>query len=128
MKRVDWVAFAVSFAVGALVMVGMNQRHNWWLDSAAGVSGVAVSLLVAAAVLALWRPVPRWEPSLALDAGATNASMVLLLLQGPGTIWPIVIAVGFILTTVAIAAGTALGTAAHYTVAALGRLLRRRAA
>jgi hypothetical protein len=97
-----YVRSVALFVVGAVVMVALQPwtPTGWWLNSAWGVTvtflvlfGVAVATVRAVdAAIALW-------------IGTAVGMAVVLFRSGPGTLFPIVLAVGSIGTGAAIVAG-----------------------
>jgi hypothetical protein len=90
---------------------------GWFLNSGVGVALVAGVLAGACAVLAVVTPKSRmWQVSGAFAAGAIAAMIVSLLVIGPGTLFPIVIAIGGGLIVIAALAGGAVGSSARSLV------------
>ena len=116
---VPLVAGGLAFAVAQVWLLATSTGSGtpdpgWFLnDQQAGLSVLATVALVSALVAAF--RTTRWLASGAtFTAGAVVAMTIVLFAIGPGTIFPIVIAVG----TVVLAAAAFLGTG-------LGWLLRR---
>lgn len=117
------IADLLGFAAGLVVPVIVYRRTGWWLNSGAGV-GLQSALLFAVGFLISLLPRPGssrigwWLPAVLADTAAIATSTAILLYVGPGTIFPIVLAVVQAICTVAIFAGAAL--------AIVPRLRRRR--
>jgi hypothetical protein len=95
---------------------------GWFLNSGVGVALVVGVLAGACAVLAVATPQSNvWRVSGAFAGGAIAAMIVSLFAIGPGTLFPIVIAIGGGLIVIAALAGGAVGFCAR-------SLLGRRAA
>jgi hypothetical protein len=95
---------------------------GWFLNSGGGVALVVGVLAGACAVLTAATPQSSmWQVSGAFAAGAINAMIVSLFVIGPGTLFPIVIAIGGGLISIAALVGGAVGFSVR-------SLLRRRPA
>ena len=92
------------FVIGAGTMVALYGATGWWLDSGRRVVTTAIVLAVVAALAA-----PPWLRAVALWAGVVAGMIGVLFWHGPGTIFPIVIAVGAGITALAVTAGSVLG-------------------
>lgn len=133
------IALVVAAAMGAMsswLLVG-HDSATWWLNSGTGVRRVAIGMAIAALasgalvrVLAVVTTGPTsgdrrpWITAVALEAvvfwlGAvvTMAVRLLLLPDGPGNIFPIVIAIGGGMLAGAIVAGWAVGASAGWALA-----------
>jgi hypothetical protein len=88
----------------------------WFLNSSRAVALTAGSLMVVAAVVALAIPDRRlWlVAAVNLAAGATMAMVVVLFAVGPGTLFPIAIAIGAAVIGVSSGAGALAGAAVRY--------------
>jgi hypothetical protein len=99
------------------IAAALAQRFaptGWWLNSGQGVAltmGVLAALAVPVGAAALAWPIGAaalaWPG--ALWAGANLGLAIVLFHIGPGTIFPIVLAVGGGLSALAIAAGSLVG-------------------
>jgi len=105
---------AVLIAAGFLVPILVQHLSGWWLDSGRGVALTLLLLWGLAAVAALHRPSHAWRRAGRLCAGSITGSAAVLVWNGAGTIWPIVL--GF---------AAALSAAATFGGAALVRGLKR---
>ena len=103
-------------AVGFLVAMLLQATGGWWLNSTRGVVATLAALFVTAAATSLWASDARWRRAAALEIGTMAGMAAALFWTGPGTIWPIVLAVATGLTAAAIVAG----------VVAAGAFKRRR--
>jgi hypothetical protein len=93
------LAVIAGFAVATTVQVTLD----WWLNSG---QGVAVTVLASfVATLVVFR---RWHDALAFWAAMMFGNVVILFSIGPGTIFPIVIIIGGLLTGSAVLAGWSL--------------------
>jgi len=97
---------ASSFVLGILAIVALQTIGGWWLDSGPRVLRASVVLFALGVVVGLWRSEGTWVRACALWAGAIAGSTGILLWIGPGTLWPIVLAVASAITAAAIFAGT----------------------
>ncbi len=86
-----------------------SDSAGWFLNSGRGVVVVGAALAALAVVVGLVGSLPLVPSGSALAFGAVAAMAVSLFVVGPGTIFPIVIAVGTMVITIAIAIGLALG-------------------
>jgi hypothetical protein len=99
-----------AFASGFLAVVLLQAGWGWWLNSGRGVLRTSLVLLVWSMVVAAARQGSnRWDRALAIWLGAISGSMAALFWIGPGTIWPIVLAMAAVLSGVAVIAGTLVG-------------------
>jgi hypothetical protein len=89
---------------------------GWWLDSSRGVAITSIVLAVAAvAVGFLARSLPLRNPIAAAASafwlGANVGLAMVLFRSGPGTLFPIVLAIGAGISAVAVGAGAITGAA-----------------
>ncbi len=111
MKRVPGLAL-----VGAIVGAGVQPLTStgWWLNSGRGVALTTAVLIGTAFVVGLrgfaW-PAGRAEAAgaAALWAGVNVGMAAVLFDAGPGTIFPIVLAVGAAISALAVCAGVLAG-------------------
>jgi hypothetical protein len=83
---------------------------GWFLNSGQGVLAIAVALVLTAAAIAATSPLPNpWTGVAAFAAGASAMIVVAVLVLGPGTIYPIVIAVGIAIVTLSAVIGASAG-------------------
>jgi len=111
MKTVPGLALLGGVAAAAVQPL---TPTGWWLNSGRGVAITTITLAVLAAVVAarvLKRPVRSREAAAvaALWAGANIGMAVMLFRAGPGTIFPIVLALGAGISALAIGAGSLAG-------------------
>jgi hypothetical protein len=93
------IAVVAGFVVAATVQLTVD----WWLDSGRGVAVTTLASLVT--TLVAFR---AWHNALAFWAAMMVGNTLILFSIGPGSIFPIVIAVGGTLTGAAVAAGWGL--------------------
>ena len=88
----------------------------WFLNSGRAVAVTAGSLMVVAAIVALTVSDRRewFVAGLSLAAGAAIAMAAVLFAVGPGTLFPIAIAIGAAVIAVSSAAGAFAGMAVRY--------------
>jgi hypothetical protein len=89
---------------------------GWWLNSSRGVAITSIALaLTAVAVGFLARSLPFRNPIVAAASafwlGANIGLAVVLFRSGPGTLFPIVLAIGAGISAVAVGAGSIIGAA-----------------
>jgi hypothetical protein len=89
---------------------------GWWLNSSQGVALTSIALaLTAVAVGFLARFLPSRNPIVAAASvfwlGANIGLAVVLFRSGPGTLFPIVLAIGAGISAVAVGAGSIIGAA-----------------
>jgi hypothetical protein len=111
MKRVLVLAF-----IGGLtaVLAQAFTPTGWWLNSSRGVAITSTVLALLALVTGL---LVRWGSLLrarvvaaaALWTGANIGMAVVLFTAGPGTLFPIVLAIGAGISAAAVGAGSAIG-------------------
>jgi hypothetical protein len=112
-RHVPFVVRFAAFASGFLTVVLLQAGYGWWLDSGPGVLRTLLVLLVWSMAAAVWGQTNRWDRALAIWLGAISGSMAALFWIGPGTIWPIVLAMAAVLTGAAVSVGTLLGVSAR---------------
>lgn len=102
--------------IGALMAAAVQSitPTGWWLNSGQGVAITAAVLAAAAfgiGVRTLTWPVPPGGAMMpvAFWAGANIGMAVVLFRAGPGTIFPIVLVFGAVLSALAVAAGSLAG-------------------
>ena len=81
-----FVAVAFAFAGGVAAALLSQMLTGWWLNSGRGVA-VMMAMLCALSIALVW--LDRRAP-LALWVGMVNATIVILFMTGPGSIFPIV--------------------------------------
>jgi hypothetical protein len=89
---------------------------GWWLNSGRGVAITSIALGLTAVLVGFRaRSLPFRNPivaaALAFWFGANIGMAVVLFRSGPGTLFPIVIAIGAGISAVAVGAGSIIGTA-----------------
>ena len=111
------VAGSVAFATAQLLLfllAGQSaapsiESSAWFLNSGRGVLMTTIVLALAAAATGLGSSPPGvWRAAVAFSGGAAAAMVVLVFALGPGTIFPIVIAVGTVIIAVAAFTGVAI--------------------
>jgi hypothetical protein len=80
-----------TFIVGLLVTRALYIANGWWLDSGREVLRTSLVLAALGAFVAIWRFGRPWLRAAGVWAGALLEMTMLLVLMGPGTIWPIVL-------------------------------------
>jgi hypothetical protein len=111
MKTVPGLALLGGIAAAAVQPL---TPTGWWLNSGRGVAVTALTLAVLAALVAaraLKRPFRARKAAAvaALWAGANIGLAVMLFRTGPGTIFPIVLAMGAGISALAVGAGSLAG-------------------
>jgi hypothetical protein len=88
----------------------------WFLNSSRAVALTAASLMVVGAIVAVGiRDRRMWlVAGLNLAAGASAAMIIVLFAVGPGTLFPIAIAIGAIVLGISSVAGAVAGAAVRY--------------
>ena len=105
-EKATWFLLG-SVAVGLIQAVG-----GWWLNSGAGVLRTVLVLFAFGVFAALRRTGNRWVRASSLWAGAVSCTTALLFWTGPGTIWPIVLAIGAGVSAAAVFGGALVGSTA----------------
>jgi hypothetical protein len=98
------------FVAGFVVSLMLQAAGGWWLNSTRGVvttTAVLFGMAVATTVLAAGS---RRQDAVALGLGSIAGMAAALFWTGPGTIWPIVLAVATLMTAAAVWAGVAVGS------------------
>jgi hypothetical protein len=109
-RRVTRTGDIVSFfAAGAAVAAALHAWGGWWLNSGASVLRTVVVLLVAGIFAGLGRSDNAVVRACALWAGANVSFAAILFTIGPGTIFPIVLAVGALISAASVTGGVGLG-------------------
>jgi hypothetical protein len=112
---------ALALAAGVISALVSQLSTGWWLDSGRGVT-LMMAMLCALSIALVW--VDRRAP-LALWVGMMNATIVILFVTGPGSIFPIVIAFAAGLSALAIVPGWLLWIIATGSQSAVRALLKR---
>ena len=107
------------FLLAALAVTSVHVQTGWWLNSSRGVGWTVLVLVLLAATLQCCGLVPFWRSVRAMWGGAMTAFSLILLIIGPGTIWPIVLAASALITGVTVSAGAWLGRRARPGLQAL---------
>ena len=111
------VGGSVAFAAAQLLLfllAGQNAAPTidssaWFLNSGRGVLITTIVLALAAAATGIGSSPPGvWRAAVAFSGGAAAAMILLVFALGPGTIFPIVIAVGTVIIAVAALTGVAI--------------------
>jgi hypothetical protein len=107
------VAFAAAQAV-LFLMAGQSARptvdgSGWFLNSGTGIALMALAMAVASFIVSMAFPTSLWQGWAAFMGGGVAALVAAVFLLGPGTIFPIVIAVGAVVIAVAALAGASGG-------------------
>ena len=110
-KLTPFVETAAWFALGAAVVPTLQAVGGWWLNSGTGVLRTVLVLGGLGVFATLWRSGRPWVRARALWAGAISGSTVVLLWIGPGSIWPIVLAIAGGISAGAVFGGALLGSA-----------------
>jgi hypothetical protein len=97
-KSLTWMAGGVSLASVLHLLQG-----GWWLNDGLRVGATFVALLIVALFT------PTFRIAAAFGIGVALGKAGILMLTGPGTIFPIVIAVGSLIITVAVLIGFGIG-------------------
>jgi len=92
---------AVGLVAGAASAVVSQLLTGWWLDSGRGVA-LMMAMLCVLSIALVW--FDRRAP-LALWVGMINATIVILFMVGPGSLFPIVIVLAAVLSVLAIVPG-----------------------
>ena len=109
-KSTPFVEKAAWFVLGFAVVATLHAIGGWWLNSGTGVLRTVLVLLALGVFAALWRSERLWVRACVLWAGAISGMTVILLWMGPGTIWPIVLAVAGGISFGAVFGGAFLGS------------------
>lgn len=99
-----YARLAIAVAAGVSAAIASQAVTGWWLNSGRGVA-VMVGMLAALSLVLVW--LDRHAP-IALWVGVVNGTTYVLFFvdpEGPGNIFPIVMAFGAGLSAAAIAPG-----------------------
>jgi hypothetical protein len=111
------VGGSVAFAAAQLLLfllAGQSaapsiDNNAWFLNSGRGVLLTTIVLALAAAAMGLGSSPPGlWRAAVGFAGGAAAAMVVVLFALGPGTIFPIVIAIGTGIIAVAAVTGVVI--------------------
>jgi hypothetical protein len=120
MKRILVLMLIGSIAAASAQML---TPTGWWLNSSRGVAITTIALTLAAVAVGFWTRSHASRNPIATPAalwfGANIGSAIVLFRSGPGTLFPIVLAIGAGIAAIAVAAGSLIG-------AALASVLNRR--
>jgi hypothetical protein len=111
-KPMRTVEKAVWFLLGSGAVGLMQAIGGWWLDSGAGVLRTVLVLFAFGGLAAIPPMGNRWVRASSLWAGAIACTTALLFWTGPGTIWPIALAIGAGISGGAVFGGALLGSIA----------------
>jgi len=100
---------AVGLVAGAASAVVSQLLTGWWLDSGRGVA-LMMAMLCVLSIALVWSD--RRAP-LALWVGMINATIVILFMVGPGSLFPIVLVLAAVLSVLAIVPGWLIWIAAN---------------
>ena len=81
------------FVIGLAFAVVLHGLVGWWLDSGPGVASTVAALFVLAVLVARDKP-----QALSLWLGVMIGMTAMLLSIGGGTMWPLVIVIGGVMT------------------------------
>ena len=100
-SAVKMATLAFALVAGMIAAFVSQMVTGWWLDSGRGVA-LMLAMLCALSIALVW--FDRLAP-VALWVGMINATTVILFVNGPGTIFPIVLAFAAALSALAIVPG-----------------------
>jgi hypothetical protein len=130
MPSIGGATMSAGLGVVAAMTASLYVPHvggtRWWLDSRAGVGIMLVTLGLVAFLLSLllswplWRD-GRWLHPILLWAGANTALTAFMLVTGPGSLFPIALGIGAVLTLFAVGCGSLAGTG----IRGVGQSMRR---
>jgi hypothetical protein len=103
----------LGFLLAAIAVTSVHVQTGWWLNSSRGVGWTVLVLVLLAAALQCFGLVPFWRCVRAMWCGAMSALSLTLVIIGPGTIWPLVLAASGLITGVTVSAGGWLGRCAR---------------
>ena len=118
--KIAILAFAL--VAGAASAVVSQLLTGWWLDSGRGVA-LMMAMLCALSIALVW--FDRRAP-LALWVGMINATIVILFMIGPGSLFPIVLVFASVLSVLAIVPGWLLWLAAFGAQSVVRAMRERR--
>ncbi len=95
--------------LGLALAIVMQWKNGWWLDDAGRMWQMGLAIWVAAIGVSFVGSGPIWRPALELWIGVVLGSSAVLMIIGPGTLFPIVIAVGALMAGLAAGAGWGIG-------------------
>ena len=105
LRRIDSIALFLS---GCIAVGAVQQLVGWWLNSGTGVAAMLVCLTAIACLAGRGSSEIRRARAIALWSGAMVATTAILIVIGPGTIWPLVLLFAGVLLAGAVLLGIAL--------------------
>ena len=104
------LAFGVAQAAWSLAHAHGLVRGTWMMKTGGGIAACFVLFIVVAAVACALRERQRGlaDSIVALVAGAAVAATLALMIVGPGSLWPLVIALDTVVIALAVGIGAAL--------------------
>ena len=99
------------FVLGFVAVATSQAVGGWWLNSGTGVLRTVLALVALGVFVGLRRSGALWVRACALWTGAITGTSTILFWLGPGTIWPIVLAIAAAITAAAVFGGAFLGSA-----------------
>jgi hypothetical protein len=103
--------------IGGIVAAGVQPLTptGWWLNSSRGVAITSIALALTAVAVGFWKRFHSSRNPIATPAalwlGANVGAAIVLFGSGPGTLFPIVLAIGAGIAAIAVAAGSLVGAA-----------------
>jgi hypothetical protein len=116
-RSVDFAVGMLTFAVAHVIEVAMwstwfgGANEPWFLNAGAAAGFTLGCLFIASGVVSMVNPSARPGRGVTLGVGACAAMAVVLILKqgGPGTIFPIVLAVGGVFLLISSTLGAWIG-------------------
>lgn len=97
-----WLFYAVAEISGI-------SNSGWFLNTSRGVATVCITFAAAGALMGLLRSDAHQREATLAAAGGVVAMVIVLFHIGPGTLFPIVLAIGTVMIGGSTAAGLVLG-------------------
>jgi hypothetical protein len=107
--KVRGARHAIAFLIGLGATLAVHTMTGWWLNSGGGVASMLLVLGTVSALVARLSGGPIGGPAISLWCGGFVGMVATLVWTGPGTIWPIVIAVAGAFSAAAVAVGALAG-------------------
>ena len=94
---------------GAISAASIQASSGWWLNSGPAVACSLLVLFALGTLAGAGHVGSPWRRATALWVGFMGGLTASLLAMGPGSLWPIVLAISTILTASTVAAASAVG-------------------
>lgn len=102
-------AHALTVALWRFLSDDADPHHAWWLGSALAILPTTGLLFIGATLACALREDAPWRTALSMEAGTMAGMTGVLFAIGPGTIFPLVLLAGLVLSSMAVFGGVVAG-------------------